>query len=72
MATRLEIENESHVLGDDRWRAWMKCGVHNWQTLPQTDSGEHYCPDCCTLWTADGAIQNIPDPPDPKQSATRG
>jgi hypothetical protein len=24
--------------------ACMKCGVHSWQALPQTDSCEHYCP----------------------------
>jgi hypothetical protein len=72
MTTRLEIEKASHVLGDDRWGAWMKCGVHKWQALPQTDSGEHYCPNCCTIWTPDGAIHNVPDPPDPKQPATRG
>jgi hypothetical protein len=59
MTTRLEIES---IGGDDRWGAWMKCGVHSWQTLPRTESGEHYCPHCCTLWTAEGAIQNIPAP----------
>jgi hypothetical protein len=66
MPTRLEIERASHALGDDRWRVWMNCGVHDWRTLPQTDSGEPYCPKCFTLWTADGAIQNIPDAPDHK------
>ena len=35
----------------------------NWQALPRTDSGEHYCPNCCTLWTADGAIKNVPTQP---------
>jgi hypothetical protein len=61
--TRNEVEKASHVIGDDRWNVWMKCGVHNWQALPQTDSGEHYCPNCCTIWTTDGAIQNVPMKP---------
>ena len=55
-----EVEKAAHVLGDDRWNVWMKCFVHTWQALPQTDSGEHYWPNCCTMWTADGAIQNVP------------
>ena len=54
MSTRFEVEKAAHVLGDDRWNVWMKCGVHNWQALPRTDSGEHYCENCCTIWTADG------------------
>jgi hypothetical protein len=72
MTSRLDVEKASHVLGDARWDVWMKCGAHQWQALPQTDSGEHYCPQCYTLWTADGAIQNVPEPPDPTQMATRG
>ena len=60
MRTREEIEKAAHVLGDSRWTLWMKCGVHDWPALPQTDSGEHYCPTCCTLWTVDGAIRNVP------------
>ena len=61
--TRDEVEKAAHVLGDGRWNVWIKCGVHNWQALPQTDSGEHYCPHCCTIWTPDGAIRNVPTKP---------
>ena len=64
MRTRHEIEQTAHLLSDEeRWDIWMHCGVHNWQTLPTTDSGEHYCPNCCTIWTADGAIKNVPTQP---------
>ena len=63
MPTRHEIERAAQVLSDEeRWDIWMLCGVHNWQTLPRTESGEHYCPNCCTIWTADGAIKNMPQP----------
>ncbi len=58
-----EVKKAADVLGDDRWKIWMKCDVHNWKALPQTDSGEHYCSQCCTLWTPDGAILNIPERP---------
>ena len=61
MRTRDEVEKAAHVLGDDRWNVWMKCGAHNWQVLPQTDSGEHYCPNCCTIRTHAGAILNTPE-----------
>ncbi len=64
MPTRDEIENAAHVLSDEeRWDIWMQCGVHTWQSLPLTESGEHYCPNCCTIWTADGAIKNVPTQP---------
>lgn len=63
MRTRDEVEKAADVLGDDRWNVWMKCGIHKWQALPQTDSGEHYCPNCCTIWTPDGAIKNVPAKP---------
>jgi hypothetical protein len=63
MRTRDEVENAAHLFGDDRWTVWMKCGVHNWQTLPQTDSGDHYCPNCFTMRTHAGAILNVPVKP---------
>ena len=63
MRTREEVEKAAHSLGDERWSVWMKCFIHTWQALPQTESGEHYCPDCCTLWTSNGAIQNVPTRP---------
>ncbi len=56
-----EVKKAADALGADRWMIWMKCGLHDWGALPQTDSGEHYCPQCYTLWTADGAIKSIPD-----------
>ena len=68
MPTRDEIEKTARVLGDEeRWEIWMQCGVHHWQTLPQTVSGEHYCPNCCTIWTVDGAIKNVPTQPTKRQ-----
>jgi hypothetical protein len=64
MPTRHEIEKVASALSDqERWDIWMHCGVHNWQSLPCTASGEHYCPNCCTMWTADGAIKNVPTQP---------
>ena len=63
MRTREEVEQAAQVLGADRWNVWMQCGVHTWETLPRTESGEHYCQKCCTIWTADGAIKNVPTQP---------
>ena len=64
MTTRQEIEKAAHPLSDEeRWDIWMQCGVHNWETLPRTESGEHYCPNCFTIWTAEGAIKNVPTQP---------
>jgi hypothetical protein len=66
MTTRVEVQQASDRLGDVRWSAWMQCGLHNWQALPQTDSGEHYCPNCYTIWSPDGAIHNVPTTPEAK------
>jgi hypothetical protein len=63
MKTRQDIEQAAQLLGDDRWSVWMKCGVHLWQALPWTQSGERYCPNCFTIWTPNGAIQNAPMKP---------
>jgi hypothetical protein len=64
MRTRQEVEQTAQALSqDERWNIWMKCGVHHWQSLPVTDSGEHYCPNCYTMWTSDGAIKNVPTQP---------
>jgi hypothetical protein len=64
MRNRQEIEQTARVLRRaERWDIWMQCGVHNWQALPRTESGEHYCPNCCTIWTTDGTIQNVPRKP---------
>ena len=63
MQTRSEVEKAAHLLGEERWKVWMNCGVHDWRRLPETDSGEHYCPKCWTLWTSDGAILHVPDQP---------
>ena len=63
MRTFHEVETAARALGDTRWDKWTKCGVHNWQTLPQTESGEHYCPNCCTIRTHAGTILNRPERP---------
>ncbi len=64
MPTRQEIEKTAHALSDqERWDIWMQCGIHNWKALPRTITGEHYCPNCCTIWTAEGAIKNMPTQP---------
>jgi hypothetical protein len=64
--TRDEVEQAGRALGDARWNIWMQCGLHNWRALPRTDSDEHYCPNCYTIWTADGAIHNVPQQPKPQ------
>ena len=66
LKTRNEVEKAAQSLGDRRWNVWMKCGVHDWRALPQTDSGEYYCPECWTLWTTDGAILHVPFMPTAK------
>lgn len=64
MPTRHEIEKTSHMLSDEeRWDIWMQCGAHQWKALPRMDNGEYYCPNCCTFWTTDGAIKNMPTQP---------
>ena len=68
MRTRDDIETAARILGDARWDTWTKCRVHNWQTLPQTDLGDHYCPNCCTIRTHAGAILNLPQEPSTKFS----
>jgi hypothetical protein len=45
MRTRHEIEKTARVLSkEERWDIWTQCGVHKWQALPRTESGEHHCP----------------------------
>lgn len=56
-----EVTQAADALGADRWKIWMKCGLHDWRALPQTDSHGRYCPQCYTVWTADRAIKNVPD-----------
>ena len=64
MPTRQQVEKTASGLSDEeRWHIFVQCGVHNWQALPTTETGEHYCPNCCTIWTADGAIKNVPTQP---------
>lgn len=64
MPTRHDIEKTSNLLSnEERWDTWMECGVHTWETLPRTITGEHYCPNCCTIWTGEGAIKNMPTHP---------
>jgi len=68
MKTRSEVEKAAHLLDEERWKVWMNCGVHDWRALPETDSGEHYCPTCWTLWTSDGAILHVPAQPPTKKT----
>src|SRR5439155_12312313 len=56
MKTRQEVEKAAHLLGDERWKVWMNCGVHDWRTLPETDSGEHYCEKCWTCGLRTGGV----------------
>lgn len=49
MRTRCEAEKAAHVLGDDRWNVWMKCGLQKRRALRRTDSSEHYCENCCAI-----------------------
>ena len=64
MRTRYEVEKAAHQFStQERWSQWLRCGVHNWRALPKTDSGEHYCTECCTLWTPEGAVINEPERP---------
>ena len=66
--TRHDVEQAADLLGEEeRWDRWMKCGVHDWHALPQTESGEHYCPTCLAFWTTDGAIKNVPTQPRTRQ-----
>ena len=49
--TRHNVEKGAQALyaSGDRWRIWMNCGTHIVASLPTTESGEQYCPSCCTL-----------------------
>jgi hypothetical protein len=63
MRTRHEVEQAAHMLGENRHAVWLNCGIHNWQALPTTDTGDHYCENCCTLWSSAGAVLNPPERP---------
>jgi hypothetical protein len=56
-----------HVGPAERWRSWLECGEHAWKDLPTTiDTGEHFCTQCCTRFSADGTPLNAPvDPATP-------
>ena len=64
--TRNEVEKAAQGLhsSGDRWRVWQLCGPHNLAILPKTESGEHYCSSCCTLFSPEGATLNEPERPD--------
>jgi len=59
MRTNQDVEKTARALGHERWDIWTECGVHAWRALPRTESGDHFCPNCCTVWMAEGAITNI-------------
>ena len=60
MHTRPEVEQAARQLRNERWTVWMQCGAHDWQALPVTMTGEHFCGNCCTLWTSRDGILNEP------------
>jgi hypothetical protein len=58
---RAEIESIAQAFSaEERWEKLRTCGAHDWQTLPMTDSREHYCPNCWSLWDSSGQILNLP------------
>lgn len=61
--TRLEVEKIAAALGDERYGRWVNCpSPHGYASLPSTDSGELYCPNCMTLFDATSkATLNIPE-----------
>jgi hypothetical protein len=61
--THDEIEQVAQSFHGDRWEYWTSCGSHDWRALPVTESGEHYCIICCTLWDSKGTILNAPSEP---------
>jgi hypothetical protein len=67
--TREQVERASRVLSDDeRWSKWVACPQHDVPALPVTeDTGDHYCPNCCTLFTPGGAALNAPHQPGTRQ-----
>jgi hypothetical protein len=63
MRTREEVEKAAQSFQrDERWLKWTVCGQHPVDSLPVTESGERYCENCCTLWTAAGEMLNQPVP----------
>lgn len=62
--TRKEIARlAARMTKSDRWKVFLACPEHKSRELPMTSTGEHYCPHCCTLWTAEGRILNAPERP---------
>jgi hypothetical protein len=60
--TRADVEQAAAVfVANERRRIWELCGTHAWRTLPTTtDTGDHYCPQCCSIFDATGALLNEP------------
>ena len=49
------------VSDDDRWQRWTSdCVPHDWRALPQTETGERYCPRCMMLFSVAGTVLNPP------------
>ncbi len=60
-----QIERASRVLSEGE--RWAK-SQHDMQALPVTeDTGDHYCPNCCTLSTPGGAALNALHQPGTRQ-----
>jgi hypothetical protein len=58
---RIDIQETAKMIpNNERWERLRVCGVHDWQSLPVIDSGEHYCHHCRTLWDDTGRIVNLP------------
>ena len=58
---RYHVEKMANDLADTRHELWVKCGTHNWSTLPTTqDTGEPYCITCLTLFSLKGEPLNAP------------
>lgn len=60
MMTRAKVEELASNFTGNRWKTWRRCGTHLWHRLPLTESGEHFCPVCFTIWNAKGETLNAP------------
>jgi hypothetical protein len=59
---RTVVEAAAEALGYARVRIWLQCPVHHPETLPRTsDTGEPFCPVCCTVFSEDGLMLNPPE-----------
>jgi len=62
--TRVHIEKMAAAIMENRYKAWFKCGIHDWLALPVTDdTGDHFCWLCGSLFSPTGAPLNEPEKP---------